>query len=116
MRVVIGGCRDYNDYNSFTSYLYKYLSAYDDSITIVSGHCSGVDTMAERFAHENSFSLEIIPAEWKKYGKAAGPIRNETMVKNSDAIIAFWDNKSKGTKNLISLAKKYNKIITIIQI
>ena len=48
------------------------------------------------------------PADWDKYGKAAGYKRNEEMARNADALIAFWDGKSRGTKHMIDLAKKYD--------
>lgn len=117
-KIVIGGCRYYNNYIAFSKIVDICLSKVKDKyyIIILSGHCSGVDTMAEQYANENNYRLEIYPAQWEKYGKAAGPKRNETMVKNSDAVIAFWDYKSRGTKNLITLAKKYNKPIRVIDI
>ena len=44
-----------------------------------------------------------------KYGKSAGPRRNQQMVVDCDYCILFWDGKSRGTKNDIDLCKKYNK-------
>lgn len=117
-KIVIGGCRYYNNYTAFTKVLDICLSKIKNKneIVILSGHCSGVDKMAEYYAKENYYELEIHPAEWEKYGKSAGPKRNEIMVKKSNAVIAFWDYKSRGTKNLITLAKKYNKPIRVIDI
>ncbi|MFD1444284.1 hypothetical protein [Thermoactinomyces vulgaris] len=46
------------------------------------------------------------PAEWKKYGKKAGPLRNAKMAENADALVAFWDGKSRGTKDMIETAKR----------
>ena len=60
--------------------------------------------------------IEIFKAQCNKYGKSAGPIRNELMVQNCDFVIAFWDGKSKGTRNLIQLAQKYNRKTTIVDI
>ena len=51
----------------------------------------------------------IFPAEWKKYGKRAGYIRNHDIIKNSDHVVAFWDGKSRGTLHSIELARdKYH--------
>ena len=44
-------------------------------------------------------------AEWIKYGRAAGPRRNKQMAEYADALLAYWDGKSRGTKNMIELAK-----------
>ncbi|MBQ8538780.1 MAG: DUF2493 domain-containing protein [Ruminococcus sp.] len=38
-------------------------------IIIVSGHCKGVDMLAERYAKENNYTIELYKAEWNKYGK-----------------------------------------------
>jgi len=36
------------------------------------------------------------------------PKMNMVMIENSDAVIAFRDGKSRGTKNLVEMAKKKN--------
>jgi len=117
-RVTVGGCRDYSDYVFFCRNMDICLSRISSQkeIVIISGHSSGVDSMAERYAEDNGFELEIYPAEWKKYGRAAGPKRNKIMVERSDAVIAFWDNSSSGTKNLINCAEKCGKPVMIIDI
>ena len=50
---------------------------------------------------------KFIP-NWQFYGKAAGEKRNIEMAKHANGLIAFWDGKSKGTKNMIEIAKKHN--------
>lgn len=114
-KVVIGGCRSYDNYDVFCKFVDMCLSRIKNTekITIISGHCSGVDLMAEKYAKQNRYSLEIYPAEWKKYGKSAGPRRNKVMVEKANYVIAFWDNKSRGTRNLIEIANKLNKPIRI---
>jgi len=77
------------------------------SIEIVSGGAKGADQLGEQYAKENNYNLRIFPADWDKYGKKAGYIRNEEMAKYADACVCFWDGKSKGTKMMIELAKKY---------
>lgn len=52
--------------------------------------------------------MRIVKAEWDKYGKAAGPIRNVEMMGYADFFIAVWDGVSRGTKNAIQLARKQN--------
>ncbi|MDQ6978134.1 MAG: DUF2493 domain-containing protein, partial [Ghiorsea sp.] len=53
-------------------------------------------------------------ADWKQFGRAAGVIRNKTIVENAAHILAFWDGKSPGTQNSINYAKKLNKPLTVI--
>ena len=115
-KVVIGGCRNFNDYAFFKSHLDEILKGGKEEIVIISGHCSGVDIMGERYAAENGFTVEIFMAEWDKYGRAAGPIRNEKMVDIADLVIAFWDGKSRGTKSLIKYAERAGKELIRIAI
>lgn len=114
-RLVIGGCRDFTDYDYFreqVNFLIQNIRT-QYNIIIVSGGCRGVDAMAERYAKENNLKCEIHFADWNRFGKYAGPKRNEEMVLCSDYVIAFWDFKSRGTKSLIEFAKQHNKSIKI---
>lgn len=69
--------------------------------------------MGERYGRERNYSIDYFPAEWDRYGKRAGYIRNEEMAKHADALVAFWDGKSRGTKHMIDTARKYNLSIRI---
>lgn len=80
---------------------------------IISGHANGADTIAEHYAMDHHLQCELYPAEWDKYGRSAGPIRNEQMAKIADKVIVFWDGKSHGTKNMIQQAIKYNRELII---
>ena len=117
-KVVIAGCRDYNNYNEAKIYIDFCLSnirkGYD--IVIVSGCASGADAIGERYAKENGFDVEKHPADWKTYGRSAGPRRNKQMAEVSDYVICFWDYKSKGTRSMIDFEKKYNKPLRIKKI
>lgn len=64
--------------------------------------------MAEQFAKKYNLQCKVYMADWEKYGRRAGPLRNEEMVKVANGVIAFWDNQSRGTKSTINLCKKYN--------
>lgn len=109
-KIIIAGGRDFSDYELLKDrvdfYLSKAIQA-GDNIVIVSGKAKGADTLGEKYAKERNYKIEEYPANWDKYGKSAGYKRNEEMAKVADALIAFWDNKSKGTKHMIDLAKKY---------
>ena len=113
MKIVIGGCRDYHDYDAFCEFVDRCLEELRQDVTVLSGHCSGVDAMAERYAAERGLGVEIYAAEWDKYGRAAGPVRNKKMVEQSDAVIAFWDRVSKGTRSLIRYAEQQGKPLFI---
>ena len=79
----------------------------------VSGACRGADKLGERYAEENEFNIERYSAQWSKYGKSAGVIRNREMAEVSDYIICFWDGKSRGTKLMIDIATQMGKVVTI---
>lgn len=114
IRVVIAGSRNYTDYSSASKFICENLSAYEKkSLIIVSGGCRGADSLGERFAAENGISVEKYPAEWKKYGKGAGLVRNMKMAEICDFAICFWDGKSKGTFSMIDYCRKLNKKVII---
>lgn len=102
MRTIIAGGRTITDY----SLVLKAIKESSLNITtVISGGASGVDLLGERYAKEKHLALEVYKAEWKKYGASAGPIRNRKMAENAQQLIAIWDGKSIGTKNMIDIAK-----------
>ena len=127
IRIIIAGSRDFKDFNyleksclevfSYLAEELKVLSGdlveYRENIEIISGCARGADSLGELFAEKYKLKLVQFPADWNTYGKSAGYIRNEQMAKyavsdnNFGILIAFWDGKSRGTKNMIDLAKKY---------
>ena len=117
-KIVIAGCRDYTNYSQAKEYIDKCLSNIrnENEIIIMSGGAKGADALGEQYAKENGFKIERYNADWDKYGRSAGPKRNEQMAKNCDCVICFWDGQSHGTKSMINYAKKYNKPIRIIKI
>ena len=75
----------------------------------VSGGAKGPDTFGEHWADKHNIEKHIIKPEWYKYGKRAGFIRNEDIIKECDVCLIFWDNVSKGTQHDIQLCKKLHK-------
>lgn len=73
---------------------------------VVSGGASGIDTLAESWAKKNKIEFIAYLAQWNKFGKKAGIIRNHEMVEFCDYVFAFWNGKSKGTLDTITYAKK----------
>ena len=137
VRIIIAGSRDFNDFNLLKESVLNIIFDLECRNTItgigntsrekekhliefISGAARGADRLGEKFANESIWSLKRFPADWDNYGKRAGYIRNEQMAKyaisdNSyGVLIAFWDGKSKGTKHMIDLAKKYNLEVHVI--
>jgi hypothetical protein len=111
MKVIIAGSRDFDDYELLCKYCDHILQNQTD-IEIVSGTAKGADQLGERYAKEKEYKITRFPADWS-LGKSAGYIRNEEMAKYADALIAFWNGMSKGSKHMINLANKYNLKIRI---
>ena len=105
-RVIIAGSRHFSDYKVFSSVVDNCLTRIRNEyeIIILSGHCSGADMMAERYARENEFELEVFPADWS-LGRKAGPLRNKAMVDIADYAIAF-PSGGRGTQSLVNFAKQ----------
>lgn len=76
---------------------------------IIHGACKGVDLTAEKIAQECGFKTKAFPADWNKYGRAAGPIRNSQMLKENPITVYLFHQhfeRSKGTRSMYELAKK----------
>jgi len=107
MKVIIAGGRDFNDYEKLCRFCDKVLSKQNE-IEIVSGTARGADKLGEKYAVDNGYDIKRFPADWDRYGKSAGYRRNAQMAEYADALIAFWDGKSKGTEHMINLANTVN--------
>lgn len=114
MRVIIAGSRTFNAYDFLCQILDVKLHSKTEEIEIVSGGAKGADQLGERYARERGYPIKLFPANWAEYGKMAGPIRNNEMANYSDLLIAFWDGKSSGTKNMIEAAYSHSMKVVVI--
>lgn len=113
MKVIIAGSRDFEDYDHLREKVNEFRK--NNVITeIVSGNARGADRLGEKYSTEYGLNLTLYPANWKKYGNAAGPIRNRAMAEYADALIAVWDGNSKGTENMIDCMHKLKKPVYVI--
>lgn len=110
VRVAIVGSRGFHKLRDVADY----VNGLPQEVIIVSGGAAGVDSTAERTAREREMKVLIFRPNWKEFGRAAGPMRNREIVQSSEAVVAFWDGKSLGTRNTIELAKRMKKPITIV--
>ena len=107
MRTIIAGSRDIWCYSCVRKAVELARNIKGIKITeIISGGAQGVDTLAVRYARQNKIPYKVMKAEWKKFGKKAGYVRNAGMASEADALIAVWNGKSKGTKHMIDIATK----------
>lgn len=114
-KVVIAGGRDFCDYGNACSFFDSVLDVKGkDEYIILSGGCNGADKIGEKYALEYGYKIEFHFADWSKYKRAAGPVRNREMAEQCDFLICFWNKKSRGTLSMIEEAKKLNKEIFIM--
>lgn len=119
VRIIIAGSRTFVNTDSFqilTERCDQVISSLPENadITIVSGCAKGADTLGEAYATMRGYKIKRFPANWNTLGKAAGYIRNKEMLNYANPrlshtdkglLIAFWDEKSNGTANMIQIAK-----------
>ncbi|MBR2788851.1 MAG: DUF2493 domain-containing protein [Erysipelotrichaceae bacterium] len=118
-RFIVAGGVHFEDYETLKETLddlFKEIPK--DEIEIISGHARGADSLGEKYAEEKGLKCIVFPADWKKYGRAAGPIRNRQMLdyalEEEAHLVAFWNGESRGTKNMIDIATKAGISIKII--
>lgn len=81
---------------------------------VVSGFCPDCpDESGESWACYANLPKFFFPADWDTHGKAAGPIRNKQMAEFGDALLAFWDGKSRGTKNMMDHMHRRKKPVYV---
>jgi predicted Rossmann fold nucleotide-binding protein DprA/Smf involved in DNA uptake len=116
-KVIIAGSRGFSNYKLLREQCNKYLreKRKTSNVIIVSGHARGADTLGEKYAQDEGFALEIYPAQWDKFGKRAGYRRNEQMAEVADALIAFWDGSSRGTKHMIDIMNEKNLLVRVVE-
>lgn len=111
--IIVAGSRGFNDYELLKKTLDSILIS-GKLCRIVSGTAQGADQLGERYAIERKQLIKRFPADWEKYGKRAGYIRNKEMGEYADAAIVFWDGKSRGTKMMIDIMKELGKPCKVV--
>jgi hypothetical protein len=113
MRVLICGGRNYTDVKVIRGVVedmigrrgqFSFLK--DQVMCVIHGAAKGADSIAGKIAAELGIAIDAFPANWKKYGRAAGPIRNQQMIDEGkpDLVVAFPGGA--GTANMIRLAER----------
>ena len=113
MKVIIAGSRNLK----CKDLIFKELDVMKDKINeVVCGEARGADSIGKEWAIKNNISVKSFPAQWDKYGKKAGMIRNKEMGDYADYLIAFWDGKSIGTKHMFTYMQqngKHGKVVIV---
>lgn len=113
-KLIIAGSRSIAGQKAYDA-IESALSDCNFQITeIVSGFARGVDQTGERWARAYGLSIKRFFPDWQRFGKGAGIARNIEMGKYADRLLAIWDGKSHGTKQMINWMKMYGKPVQIV--
>lgn len=129
MKVIIAGGRDYNNFQVVEDAVLAHVwTALDelaqpgqraidvmrDQVEIIQGGARGADALGKRFAEKYGLQTRVFKADWDTHGKKAGMLRNVQMAEQSTDLVAFWDQQSRGTKNMLQEARKRNLHVTMV--
>lgn len=113
MRLLVCGDRNWTDKEIIRAALQKY-----DPEVVIEGEAPGADLLAREVALELGIDVVAFPANWTKYGKAAGPIRNGRMLKEGrpDFVLALHNDlrRSRGTIDMIRQTLRRKKLVRLI--
>lgn len=110
MRIIICGSRDWIDGDAIRAALISLRKQHPDAV-VVHGAARGADSLADRIARNLGFRVEAHPADWTGRGRAAGPERNQLMLKlGADQVLAFKDDfdptlSRGGTEHMVRIAR-----------
>lgn len=114
MKVIIAGSRTINIFQPLMEAIDNFKRRTDQEITeVVSGNARGVDRLGEWWAVRNNIPIKNFPADWEKYGKSAGHIRNKAMADYADGLILVWDGDSKGSASMLNEAKRLDLLTEV---
>lgn len=115
--IIIAGTRTFNDYAMLDYEVKKFIveNKIKRPVSIVCGMAQGADLLGKTFAENYNIPVIEMPADWEKFGKSAGYIRNKEMAKISQYCICFYNGESRGTKHMIHLANEYKLILKVVE-
>ncbi|WP_419904288.1 SLOG family protein [Kiloniella sp.] len=108
MKVIIAGSRTIDDYDALVTFVESIGWPIEE---VVSGGCRGVDELGERWAESKSIPKKVLHADWAKYGREAGELRNRDMAAYAEGLILLWDGKSPGASCMLRESAKAGIII-----
>jgi len=112
MKVIIAGGRTFYDMEKMN----EGMSNYPNDVTeVVCGMARGADSCGKYWAESKDIPVAKFPAQWDKYGKPAGYMRNLQMAEYADEAIVFWDGKSRGSIHMINTMKNIKKPVVVIK-
>ena len=106
MKIIIAGSRGIDSLSVLRDAIFQSDFLISE---VVSGCARGVDALGELWADEHGIPVRQFPANWGRFGRAAGKYRNADMADYADAAIILWDGESKGTLDMIDKMRRARK-------
>lgn len=109
MRLIIAGTRSAPDLVAEALSASGFVVGADGAIVVsqvFDGGAPGADAHGAAWARRNGIPVRQFKADWGRHGKAAGPIRNEEMAREADALVVIWDGASRGTTHMVQVARR----------
>lgn len=125
MKVLFCGSRNWDDVAPILWFLYG-MTYSDKNLVLIEGEAAGADSIARECAHHLNESLPDLsievrkyPANWDKYGRAAGPIRNREQFdkEQPDVVVGFSSDihSSRGTRDMLNYAASQGASVYLVQ-
>lgn len=113
MNLAIIGSRSFTDKGLLLSILGRHFSLCGVT-EVVSGGAAGADSLGAAWGRDMGIKVTEFKPDWETFGKAAGMIRNEDIIKEADFVLAFHDGISKGTAGALVIARRLRKSTLIV--
>lgn len=113
-RLAVVGSRSFSDFGTLTREIDLLRLRFPTIDSMVSGGAAGADKLAEKYAALRQIPMIVLTPDWNTHGKRAGILRNYDIITQADIVLAFWDQKSPGTKHSIDLATIQSKILRVV--
>ena len=115
--ILVSGSRDFPHPHLVRHTIQNVITSED---FLMHGCARGVDTWADETAKACGATVIRRPADWDRYGKHVGYLRNEQMLNEARQhpdllVVIFWDGQSRGTKHMIDLCKASHIPIRLIR-
>ena len=111
VKVAVLGSRNFKTKEEIRQRLAAYAQRREIA-EIVSGGAPGADRLGEKIAAELGVPVRVFAADWKAFGRGAGPKRNKEIAAYADICFAFINkplNQSRGTASVVAAFKKAGK-------
>lgn len=103
MNVLVTGSRKWTDFDA----IYQRLAQLPKPSMIIEGGASGADTLARTAAFKLGLDRVTVKANWAKYGRGSGVLRNRAMLNlKPDLVLGFRIGMSAGTTDCIDEARR----------